>query len=478
MIKETSIPFRWLFVCAYLFVLCSSCSPAPTSQITPIAVGTTPAKLTDSTIQVDLTTVPETTGTPRGTVSGIQAELTPTQTGSAEPVSDTWIKIYGGSRENMIADMVQAGDGGFLTIGGIGKAAGKSQEGGILLMKTDQNGQVMWFRVYGGKEFDIGWTIIPTHDGNFLISGETNSIGAGGMDVYLIKVDPDGNEIWSHTYGGALDETVASVRETLDGGYILFGNCVDPEDFITDPGIAGYAGFAGRSNIYVVRIDHDGNEIWSRTLDSEENMIVSAGLAAPDGGFIVMASIISFPSLDYDLYLLKMDGNGEQVWQRTWQEDSYSGYTISQNSEQNYLISGVYKSDEITLGDIYLLIVDEQGNELMNTKYGDPNRFEAGHGIIETYDGNYLVLGSATDNLYSASSDILLLMSDHSGNLLWQKEISVLYHNKVNAFLALADGCYLIAGGASSISGFQNSFLIKTDGGGNVVNMMEMVTLK
>ena len=72
-----------------------------------------------------------------------------------------------------------------------------------------------------------------------LLAGKTNSSGAGGADAYLVKVNLDGNEIWSKTYGSALNEMV-SASALADGGFMLWGNVVAPNDIVADPGLAGY----------------------------------------------------------------------------------------------------------------------------------------------------------------------------------------------------------------------------------------------
>lgn len=295
------------------------------------------------------------------------------------------------------------------------------------------------------------------------------------MDIYLLKVDLDGNEIWSRTYGSSLDEAVSDVQPTLDGGYLLIGNQIDPDDIITDPGTAGYAGFAGRSNIYAIKIDGDGNEIWSRTFESAENVIASAGQPSPDSGFLILATNISFPSLDNDLYLLKIDADGNEIWSRTWDEDGYAGYTFMQTSDQNYLITGVFETSENPVSDVYLLKINGDGYQIWLNQYGDPASYEAGKGLLESRDGNILILCSTTESLFSGKSSILLVAADKAGNLLWDQTLNFFYFSKVSGILPHPDGGYVITGAASRRGDTHNAFLIKTDANGNVNANIETV---
>ena len=295
------------------------------------------------------------------------------------------------------------------------------------------------------------------------------------MDIYLIKVDQDGNEIWSETFGSPLDEAVSAVRETLDGGFIIFGNQVDPNDIVTDPEMAGYAGFAGRSNVQIVKIDAEGNEIWSKTYESADNTIASTGVVLQDGSYLVLASTIHFPSLDNDLHILKIDRNGDEIWSRTWEEDSYAGYGLIETFDQNLLITEIYKSDENPLSDVYVLKLDGQKAVIWQYTYGDPDFNEVGKGILEVHDNNVMILSSITRSYFSGESRIKLFAIDADGNLLWDKVIDIFQFAKVNAFFQHPDGGFLITGATPRSGGTHNAFLIKTDAFGNVSGSVESI---
>ena len=95
--------------------------------------------------------------------------------------------------------------------------------GDVYLIKTDENGNEQWSKTFGGSEFDAGYSVQQVADGGFIIAGLTESYGAGEGDVYLIKTDESGNELWSKTFGGVGNDSGYSVNQVADKGLIIAG---------------------------------------------------------------------------------------------------------------------------------------------------------------------------------------------------------------------------------------------------------------
>ena len=100
-------------------------------------------------------------------------------------------------------------------------------------------------KAIGGKNYDWGESLIQTSDGGYAIAGTTTSFGAGGRDVYVIKLDAKGNLQWTKTIGGRSVEKGSSLVQTSDGGYVIAG---ETESF-----------GAGNGDVYVVKLDKNGN---------------------------------------------------------------------------------------------------------------------------------------------------------------------------------------------------------------------------
>jgi hypothetical protein len=405
------------------------------------------------------------------------AEPSPTAIPATEPdvTGDTWFKIYGARQNDVANGVLLADDGGYFIVGVTNLEYEPERRGDVYLIRTNAAGDILWEKTYGGEGYEAGATAFQTSDGGLIISGATNSLGAGGIDIYLIKVDQDGNELWSKTFGGPLDE-VGAAWPMDDGGYMLGGNIVDPNDPVVDnPGVAGYAGFAGRSNVYLARTDSDGNVLWSRTFGGENNVLASGAVQTPDGGFVILATIMYFPDNDDDIYLLKVDENGDEVWSRTWERGMSSGYGLVQTSDGNYLVTGPYSSpDDMdrSIRDFLFVKFDAEGNEIWSSTFGDPDIIDYAQVLAATKDGGYVAAGWAVRDLITWDEDIVIVKTDESGQLLWEQIVETDAHSMFGNVLQHPDGGYVIAGSIFNGRNF-DIFLIKTDSQGNLTATSE-----
>lgn len=119
-----------------------------------------------------------------------------------------------------------------------------------LLLKLDPNGVIVWSATYGGASGDFFKFILPCSDGNFIAYGETRSFGGGGIDLYLVKFDADGNLIWSNTYGGTKDELASG------------GLCETPDGYLISGATQSFG--AGFYDIYLIKTNFSGQSVWTR----------------------------------------------------------------------------------------------------------------------------------------------------------------------------------------------------------------------
>lgn len=251
--------------------------------------------------------------------------------GQVEPfqaAGDSWTRILGGYQNAVTGGVLLADDGGVYVVGTTNLAHQPERQGDVYLIRTDAAGEVLWERTYGGTGYQSRQAITRAPDGSLLVAGSTSVSGSAGLDAYLLAVDEGGTELWSKTYGGALDEFTGSIVPAADGGYFLGGDIVDPEDVVADASAPGYGGFEGRSNVYLLRVDGEGNQVWSRRYQSEDNVLASGGATTSDGGLLVVATVTHYPEPDDDMILIKVDGQVDEVWSRSWEQATPASHTM------------------------------------------------------------------------------------------------------------------------------------------------------
>ncbi|UCF80197.1 MAG: thrombospondin type 3 repeat-containing protein [Acidobacteriota bacterium] len=142
-----------------------------------------------------------------------------------------WQKIYGGGdegdrrrragRQYIPLSVVQTSDGGFAVAGRTGSFGAGQYDAWVL--KLDASGNVEWQKTYGGADADGTPAIQQTTDDGFVVAGWTRSFGAGNVDVWVLKLDASGKVQWQKAYGGSDGEAATSIKQTTDGGYIVGG---------------------------------------------------------------------------------------------------------------------------------------------------------------------------------------------------------------------------------------------------------------
>src|SRR3990167_6319813 len=207
-----------------------------------------------------------------------------------------WNRTFGGPVGDWIESVQQTADDGFILAGSTFSFGAGGQD--TWLIKTDSLGNEVWNRTFGGARRDTGRSVLQVEDGGFILTGETESYGAGEFDLWLIKTDSWGNEEWSRTFGGSSYDYASSVQQTNDGGYILAGSTTFSSE--------------GFPDFWLIKTDTLGNEEWSRTFGGSSYDYAHSVQQTDDGGYIITGGTQSYGAGNWDIWLIKTDSYGNE----------------------------------------------------------------------------------------------------------------------------------------------------------------------
>jgi hypothetical protein len=220
-----------------------------------------------------------------------------------------WIKTYGNTVSDGFSSFVRDNNGNYFI-------AGESDNEGWVI-KVDSNGAVVWEKKYGGSARDAFNTITAMADGGFILAGATQSNdgdvtgyrGGVGFDIWVMKIDKDGNKLWQKTYGGTGGESAHVVACTPEGGFMVVG--------LSTSNDLDLVGNHGEQDAFVIKADRDGNKVWSKMIGGTGRETVFPSIVASnDGAYLVAIGTSSTSGEIYealglhDVWILKIDGSG------------------------------------------------------------------------------------------------------------------------------------------------------------------------
>jgi len=366
----------------------------------------------------------------------------------AQPPDTLWTQTFGGTDVDYGKSVQQTQDGGYIITGyTYSFGAGWID---VYLIKTDSLGNELWSQTFGGPDQDGGRDVQQTDDGGYIITGYTFSFGAGQADIWLIKTDSSGNELWSQTIGGSLSDSGECVQHTSDGGYIITG--------YTNSFNAG-----DNNDVWLIKTDSNGNTVWAQTFGGGEHDQGRSVLQTPDGGYIIGGTTQSFGAGGSEVWLIRTDSNGNELWSQTYGgTENDSCLSILQNNDGGYIITGATNSFGDGGSDVWLIKTDADGNEVWNQTFGGLGN-EAGHSVNQCTHGGYIISGY-TPSFGLGSTDVWIVRTNSAGSETWSQTFGGTSTERGYSVQQTADGGYIIAGETQSFgAGYSDVWLVRVD---------------
>ena len=303
-----------------------------------------------------------------------------------------WSNTFGGSNTDICRSVQQTLDGGYI-LGGYTNSFGTGFSG-FRMMKTDNLGDSLWSRTFGGADYEKCHSIQQSTDSGYILGGTTESFGAGGVDFWLVKTNASGDTLWTRTFGGSSDDHCYSIQQTTDGGYILGGYT------------ESYG--AGSADFWLVKTDAGGTEEWSYTYGGSGGEECNSVQQTEDGGYVLGGMTESYGEGGYDFWLVKTDANGDTLWTRTFGGSEGEGcYSVRQTADGGYILGGYTESFGAGSSDLWVVKTEANGDSLWNRTFGG-SEWDACYSVQQTLDGGY-ILGGYTQSYGAGIGDFWLV---------------------------------------------------------------------
>ena len=416
-----------------------------------------------------------------------------------------WEKSYGGKHAEYLLDAQPTADYGFILAGSSLSEKGGNKIGNNLgdldywVWKMDEHGEPDWQKSIGGNGTDILYSIHNTRDGGFILAGTSNSNESeqkkgncrGEEDLWVLKIDAKGNEMWQCTLGGTGREIIKSIAQTNDGGYILGGSSASGiSQAILGGGTDKYGKTdrnRGNMDYWVIKLDDKGEIKWQRTLGGIYVDVLESVEHTRDGGYILVGYSNSPGSEDKihdgygegDFWLVKLNKEGQTEWQKVLggAGDDHP-QVILQTKDGGYIVGGNSASE--TSGnksktnqkgiDLWVVRIDEYGDILWQETY-NTGETDILRSLVQNQDGSFLIGGYTQSEVMGKKktdvkdiNDYIALKIDAEGKEIWKESVGSKGEDILQELIETRDGGYLLAGTSKGeISRDRNSGQGKND---------------
>ncbi len=327
------------------------------------------------------------------TVTDVEMPATPIP--SDEPAIEA--RAFGGSLAEVGRD-VCAVDGGAVLVG-MRYAADRRED--VLVIRLDSDGDVEWAKTIGGPGRDFGEAVCPSEDGGVFVAGYTTSAGQGAEDVLVAKLSRSGDLEWASTFGGGGYDAAFDLCPTSGGGVAVCG--------------LTYSSGAGISDVYVIKVGSDGRAVWTRTYGGEQIDRGSSIRGLADGGYIVGGGTSSFGAGNVDMYVVRLDSSGREVWAKAFGRNVYdTASSVIPLQDGGFLVTGYGDLEGSELMALTVVRLDADGEEAWTSRFGSRRAYDYGVDAIELGSGGYLVAGASNDR-DNRSNDIWIHRIDDDG---------------------------------------------------------------
>ncbi len=338
-------------------------------------------------------------------------------------------------------------DNGYIAVGTTSSTSNTASD--VYVVKLDSLFQKQWSKSFGSTFLENGKSIIQTRDSNFVFCGYTNKTQNGDYDIWVEKIDRQGNFIWEQFIGGNDWDFGYQIIELPDSSLVIAGTTYS---------------FGNNADGYIVRLDKSGNILWEKNTGSNaREELYSLTLNLKNDQIIAVGeSDKNFATDSTDIYFVKLDTAGNILVDTT-----YGGIKFD-NARQ---VAATYDSAFVTMGstnsqyladlDYYAVKIDKNNTVAWEFTGGHNGNYDNDEtGICIATKGQKLLFGINTLTYGAGGSDIIIVALDNSGAWLnLSNTFGLLEDEQVND-IVFSNGHYIAAGKTNSVGFGQDDALI------------------
>ncbi|MET3730846.1 T9SS type A sorting domain-containing protein [Moheibacter stercoris] len=374
-----------------------------------------------------------------------------------------WEKKIGGAHEEKANDIIQLADGNIIVVGfKLSDTDVYGYSSDFYIVKLNELGEQIWEKSFGGSMWDEVKSVVETLDGDILMAGFSYSNNGnvlnnyGNSDAWIVRLNGNGDIVWSKNYGGSSIDTAQSIVSNLDGTYTILGTSFSSDiDLDNNKGLMDY---------WVFSIDEMGEILWSKTYGGSQEDFATQLIKTQDNGYLLGGYS---HSIDHDVpnnwgekdfWVVKITNTGEIQWSKNFGGSEWDElYGLCETESGNFGLSGyTYSSDgdvSELYGDVDIWVVklDAAGNMLWERNYGSSGTDE-GYSISAIGE-NFLVAGMTVGDVIDyditegiGGGDMWFFKLDANGDLICQKVLGDIYYDRANVIQSFIDDKFLVAG--------------------------------
>ena len=299
--------------------------------------------------------------------------------------------------------------------------------------------QIAWSEIIKYMQTQMTRSAAATSDGGYVVvgDGQDASIPNRGVIVKVIT-DPGLGIAWEKAYGGKFANLFRGVAELKDGTLVTTG-------------ISFYSGISGDENIWVVKMDKDGNKLIDKTFGNQGEQDDGLAVAATsDGGFIVCGLALAKADNIPSIWVLKFASDCTLMWEKKF-PGKYA-YDIIQTSDGGFMLSGGSPIQASLNSNIYVLKLDAKGNKVWEKTYDQQVYVMLASGITETMDKGFVLACKG-----------FVMKIDKSGAVIYSQNYP---ECSLNSVVELPDGQLFAGGSALDDFNFDHAYVMAMNASG------------